>query len=131
MPYCDYVLPLMSIPSILGHGLQEIAELSNQTPYLFPNHVATLRLRRELDKIPGMKVGLAWQGNPKHLSDCDRSIPIRYFEKIMGLENVTIVSLQRGPGERDIDAFKGRYNIIDWPHAKQGLEATGWRRVLH
>ena len=46
----------------------------------------------------GLRVGLCWQGNPKHRRDEYRSVPFDFFKPLLELSNqgVTFYSLQRG-----------------------------------
>ena len=121
IPDCDCVTPIMSLPNFLGHGLDEIADFAKATPYLSPDPGDVASIKAELDDVPGLKVGLVWQGNPTQSTDPDRSIPIAHFEGIMALEGITAVSLQKIHGERGIEPFKSRYRIVDWSHAKDGF----------
>ncbi|MCP4380568.1 MAG: glycosyltransferase family 9 protein, partial [Hyphomicrobiales bacterium] len=108
----------------LGQGIPEIAALGKSVPYLHSDRAETRSLKQALDRIRGLKVGLAWQGNPNQSTDADRSIPIARFEPVLGLEDVTIVSLQIGPGADGIDVFKDSHRVVDWPEAKAGLGNT-------
>ncbi|MCP4385937.1 MAG: tetratricopeptide repeat protein, partial [Hyphomicrobiales bacterium] len=124
IPECDAVAPLMSLPRLLGQGIPEIAALGKSVPYLHSDRAETGSLKQALDRIPGLKVGLAWQGNPNQSTDADRSIPIASFEPLFGVAGVTIVSLQIGPGADGIDVFKDSHRVVDWPEAKAGLGNT-------
>jgi len=41
-----------------------------------------------------LKVGLVWAGNPRHSNDRNRSLKIDDFAEILGVENITFLSLQ-------------------------------------
>ena len=43
-----------------------------------------------------LKVGLVWQGNPKHKNDMNRSVPFSYFSALAQLSDITFYSLQKG-----------------------------------
>jgi len=42
----------------------------------------------------GLKVGVVWQGNPKHENDRQRSLPLALLDSLLGLSGVTFYSLQ-------------------------------------
>ena len=73
LPEFDVQIPLMSLPYRCGTTL---ATVPNQAPYIFPGPARVERWKQELSAIPGMKVGIAWQGNPHHQWDRHRSIPL-------------------------------------------------------
>ena len=58
------------------------------------------RWRDRLSGCPGFRVGIAWQGNPEHSRDRDRSFPLALFERLAGIEGVRLISLQRGAWDR-------------------------------
>ena len=111
----------MSLPYLLGHGLAEIAALARSNPYLWPDPQEVARVKARLDRLPGFKVGINWQGNPRHSNDRERSIAIDRFEGLMALEGVTPVSLQTINRERDIDPYIERFGALDWPEEKAGF----------
>ena len=45
--------------------------------------------RKELADVPGFRVGIAWQGNPEHLNDVNRSIPLSQFQPLAKVPGVT------------------------------------------
>jgi tetratricopeptide (TPR) repeat protein len=53
------------------------------------------------------RIGIAWQGNPDHQADIFRSIPLKHFEVLAGLENVELISLQGGYGLEQIAGWRG------------------------
>ena len=58
-----------------------------------------------------LRVGLAWSGNPGHLNDHNRSLPLRALLRLCGL-GADFVSLQKGPGADD-KALLDQAGIID------------------
>ena len=55
-----------------------------------------------MDKTPGIKVGIAWQGNPQHIGDRWRSVKLSRFAGLATIPNVTLISLQKGQGSEQI-----------------------------
>jgi len=60
-----------------------------------------------------LKVGVFWQGNPKHRWDCFRSFPLSRLAPLAAVPNVKLFSLQKGPGADQLQALGGRFPIID------------------
>ena len=60
----------------------------------------------------GVRVGIGWQGNPLASVDSGRSIPLAQFEPLAGLDQVHLVSLQKGPGVEQIAAFANPNHLI-------------------
>jgi Tfp pilus assembly protein PilF len=52
-----------------------------------------------------LRIGIAWQGNPRFTGDRQRSIPVAQFSRLAQVENVEIISLQRGPGTEQLQAL--------------------------
>ncbi|MGP0068649.1 MAG: hypothetical protein ACLQGP_34245, partial [Isosphaeraceae bacterium] len=82
-------------------------------PYFRADPERVERWRDRLAASTGYKVGIAWQGNPKHSRDRDRSFPLAQFEKLAGLEGVRLISLQRGAGSEQLHAPARRFPVID------------------
>jgi len=61
LPDFDYQTPLLSIPASLG---STSVEEFGGAPYLFPNPEKIASWKRRVDTLDGLRVGLAWQGNP-------------------------------------------------------------------
>ncbi len=101
LPDFDTYLPLMSAPLVLGTTLDTIPLT---IPYVtaLPNNSASA--------IPGtgLKVGLAWSGDPRphdqgaNAADRRRSIPLALLTPILSLPGIAFISLQKGQAERQI-----------------------------
>ena len=85
-------VPLMSLPSRLGLGSQDISG----APYLciYHGNESPTRTRRRL------RVGLVWRGNPGHLNDRRRSTPLELWLPLMRIEGIDWISLQFGADAR-------------------------------
>ena len=44
------------------------------------------------------KIGINWQGNPEHHADVYRSIPLKHFQPLADLKDVSLINLQFGFG---------------------------------
>ena len=79
LPRFDAHIPLMSLPRALGTTLETIP---GAVPYLRPDPVRIARWREELPPCQGLRIGVAWSGNPGHGNDRQRSMPLTQFERL-------------------------------------------------
>ncbi len=98
-PPFDVHAPLLSLPAILGTTL---ATVPADVPYVFAREDLVEDWRRELEQVPGFKVGIVWQGNPSYKADRYRSIPLKEFGALAAVDGVQLVSLQKGHGTEQL-----------------------------
>jgi tetratricopeptide (TPR) repeat protein len=108
-PACDVWAPLLSVPGILGTTLETIPA---QVPYLSADPALVEHWRRELAPVRAFRVGIAWQGSPRHAWDRHRSVPLALFEPLARVEGCVLVSLQQGHGAEQVQALSGRFRIV-------------------
>jgi hypothetical protein len=101
LPAFDLQCPLLTLPLASGTTL---ATIPGGAPYIHGDEAAVATWRARLAPLPGLKVGLAWYGNPRGWMDRHRSIPIAQLAPLGGVGNVTFVSLQKDPPKRDAGA---------------------------
>ncbi len=94
LPSFDVHAALLSLPGILGTTLETVPA---QVPYLSARPDLVAHWHSELGTLTAFKVGLVWQGNPRHRADRYRSIPLRLFEPLARVPGVQLFSLQKGP----------------------------------
>lgn len=97
LPPFDWHVPLLSLPTAFGTTLETIP---NRTPYLHVPEAARQKLADGLIwPSTGLRVGLAWAGNPTYRHDRYRfrSIDLAQFASLFELEDVHFYSLQLGP----------------------------------
>jgi len=102
VPAVDYFCPLLSLPHALGTRVDTIPA---QGPYLAAEPARIARWEERLRTLPGLRVGLAWQGNPKaeeFIWARGRSFPLAALEPLAQLPGVSLVSLQKGPGSEQL-----------------------------
>jgi hypothetical protein len=119
LPAFDVHAPLMSLPHLLGTTLETIPA---EVPYFTADPQAVARWRGELDAAPGINVGIAWAGSPRHPADRWRSIPLAQFGRLANLPGVKLYSLQKGPGSEQL-AGSG-LPIEDWGQRLNDISAT-------
>ena len=110
LPPHDVHIPLLSLPRVLR---TELTNVPCEIPYLRPDHSRVHTWRKELADVPGFKVGIAWQGNPKHLNDANRSIPLRHFQPLADVPDVSLFSLQVGKGAEQLEQLAGKFTVTD------------------
>jgi tetratricopeptide (TPR) repeat protein len=111
LPAADVQAPLLSLPGMLGATDRNVPA---NVPYLFADPALAERWREEIGPPKGLRIGIAWQGNPVFPQDCHRRIPLAAFAPLARVPNVRLVSLQRGFGREQLaDASKRDMEIVD------------------
>jgi len=107
-PDCDFQIPLMSLPATLETRL---CTIPGRLPYLFADESLAQEWRNRIGERTKLKIGISWQGNPKHRFDRHRSFPVHWFRSLALLDGVTLYSLQKGPGSEHLKAV--RFTVTD------------------
>ncbi len=106
-PY-DYYCPMASLPLAFGTELNSIPSFSR---YLH----ADPRLRQEWHaRLPTAKrprVGLVWSGNPQHLNDHNRSVPLRQFLGALP-DSCDYIALQKDARPDDLAALSAHPEVF-------------------
>ena len=87
LPHYDLWVDQMSLPRLLGTRSDTIPRPG---AYLKPDPA---RSRHWVERLQGSKVGFAWAGNPAHMNDMHRSLPLDVAREIA---RPAMVSLQVG-----------------------------------
>jgi len=97
----DYQTALMDLPEILG--VDNIHNIPARCPYLtVGNEEKKLWALRLPEPKDAFKIGIVWAGNPKHMDDHNRSIPIEFLTPIFDIENIQVFSFQVGKGADEL-----------------------------
>ncbi len=108
-PAFDVWMPLMSLPALFGTTVETIpAEL----PYVSIEPALIAHWRRQLAALPGFRVGIVWQGSPRHPWDRHRSAPLTAFAPLAEVPGVCLVSLQKGPGSNQLTDRPGGFPVV-------------------
>lgn len=94
----DYHASLVDVADRTWRGAEKISG----EPYLEVPEALTTYWRRYLEPLPGMRIGICWQGNPGHHADPYRSLPLKMFRPLMEIPNISWISLQHGFGSEQM-----------------------------
>jgi tetratricopeptide (TPR) repeat protein len=110
LPPFGVQIPLLSLPAIFGTTL---ATVPAHFRYLRADSKRVARWGKELASLSGFRIGIAWQGDPKNTKDRQRSILLTQFESLAKIDDVCLVSLQKGPGAGQLLDLAGRFAVRD------------------
>jgi predicted O-methyltransferase YrrM len=99
----------MGIPRVLGTAH---ATIPSDVPYLRADPAKLEKWKGRID-ARGLKVGLAWAGNPLHKRDQYRSVPFERLSPLWGIQGVSYFSLQKQPLASDIEKFPPESAMFD------------------
>jgi tetratricopeptide (TPR) repeat protein len=111
LPAFGAEVPLMSLPRALKTTLQTIPAA---VPYLSADAALVERWRSQLP-TRGSKIGIVWQGNPKYKDDQSRSFPLAQLAPLAQIENVQLISLQKGYGTEQLAAVRDAFPVVELP----------------
>jgi tetratricopeptide (TPR) repeat protein len=113
LPAFDLHCPICNLPLAFGTRLDTIPSALPYLPAPAPTRVQFWEQRLEDQLGPARKprVGLAWSGNPGHLNDHNRSLPLRALLRVFGLD-ASFISLQKDP-RADDKVLLDRAGMID------------------
>jgi len=109
--------PMMSLPFIFKTTL---ATIPGKVPYLTMPTNQTSAWATRLAQHHGLKVGLAWAGNPAKSNDSLRSIGFGLLAPLLAIPGICFVSLQKGTASQPPESVK----LLDWMPQCQDLIDT-------
>jgi Tfp pilus assembly protein PilF len=109
-PPCELQAPLLSLPHIMGTRPETVLA---EIPYLAADPVLVDQWRKVLVGLPGLRVGICWQGNPAARGAAARAIRLADFAPLAAVPGVTLISLQRGDGLEQLQGLEGRFPLVD------------------
>jgi tetratricopeptide (TPR) repeat protein len=104
--------PLLSLARALGITLETLPT----GPYLSAEAGLVSGWRERLSELPGLRVGLAWAGNPDYATDLHRSLPGDVLRALVGTAGVSFISLQKGgaPWTKVSPELRAALGLVDW-----------------
>jgi tetratricopeptide (TPR) repeat protein len=110
LPAFDMYCPITSLPLAFGTKLDTIP---TETAYLPAPAASRLQIWEDrLGPHDRLRVGLVWSGNPKHVNDHNRSLPLSALVQLLDLD-ATFVSLQKDLKPEDKVTLLAQTNIVD------------------
>lgn len=109
LPAFDLHCPISSLPLAFKTRLDTIPS----GPYLpAPPNSLVQAWENRLGPRTRLRVGLVWSGDPFHVNDETRSIPLRMLSRILDVD-ASFVSLQKVPRPHDAAVLRERSDIVD------------------
>jgi tetratricopeptide (TPR) repeat protein len=112
LPPFDLVCPLLSLPERFGTTVERVPR---SVPYLAAESDRVARWRERLGleggRPEGIKVGIAWQGNPGSQAELGRSVPLAHFLPLGRMTGVRLISLQKHHGLGDLAGLPFGSNV--------------------
>jgi FkbM family methyltransferase len=109
-PECDAWVPMLSVP--FRQGEFQLEDVPSEESYLTADPELIEQWKERLDAFPGMKISVAWQGNPNNATDEMRSFPLESFAPLDRIHGVTLINLQKGRGEAQIAQCGNQLTLI-------------------
>ncbi|WP_144152942.1 tetratricopeptide repeat protein [Paraburkholderia sp. BCC1885] len=103
LPPFDLYCPLLSVPLAVHTDLSSIP---CDVPYLQADPALVAKWQTRLGEQTRPRIGLVWSGNPKHLNDRNRSIPLTSLLPLM-TDRFEWISLQKVVRDEDQDTLAG------------------------
>lgn len=111
LPPFDRHAPMASLPFRLGLNLEAIGGCR---PYLAAEPSKRVKWRARLDAAGrGRKVGVAWAGNPQHVRDKRRSLPLPALARVFERSDIIFVNLQKDARPGDGAILARHENVLD------------------
>ena len=110
LPGYDCHAPLLSLPL---HFATTPDTIPAAVPYLRAEAAQVHVWRDRLAPLPGLRVGVAWRGNPIHKNDRNRSMAPALFSGFLDLDSIAVVSLQKDGNADEIAALGARGPFLD------------------
>ncbi|MDN5002958.1 tetratricopeptide repeat protein [Bradyrhizobium sp. GCM10027634] len=111
LPAFDLHCPISSLPLAFKTRLDTIPA---DMPYLPPPPDSLVQAwENRLGPRTRLRVGLVWSGDPSHVNDETRSIPLRTLSRIILDVDATFISLQKVPRPHDAAVLRERSDIVD------------------
>ena len=108
IPPFDVHCPIMSLPLAFKTTLETIPA---KVPYLTVSENVIGKWRAKLTGTE-IKVGIVWAGNPNHVQDVDRSIPLKNLLPALGVNGIKYFSLQKDLRDGDKEILDANSQIV-------------------
>ncbi len=104
LPPFDVHIPLMSLPALFETTL---ATIPTSVPYLTADPTRVEHWRQHIAAAAPtgseINIGIVWQGNPNHVRDRTRSVPLEHFGALARVPRANLLSLQVGAASAQLE----------------------------
>jgi tetratricopeptide (TPR) repeat protein len=104
LPPFDVHCPMGSLPLALGTA---VATIPVAIPYLAASDARSAVWRSRLAALAPPRVALVWAGRAAHPNDRNRSLALAQLKPLLGLDQVSFISLQRDMSDADAATLAG------------------------
>jgi tetratricopeptide (TPR) repeat protein len=122
----DLECPLMSLPAVFGTTIETVPwtgaylgadeEMAHEKRKQFPSVRA--------DGRPGLRVGIAWAGNPKYKADAARSMRLGTLVPLLRAVDANWISLQKGEATEQLTSLPEDVLVVDGSSGDRDLAET-------
>jgi tetratricopeptide (TPR) repeat protein len=99
LPPFDIQVPLLGLPRLFETTADTIP---GDVPYLTPDAAAVEKWRAVMGPSDDHRVGIVWQGNPRHRGDRLRSPGLKSLRSLFDTPGIDFYSLQKDDGARQL-----------------------------
>jgi hypothetical protein len=118
----DRECPLMSLPAVFGTTVETVPWVG---AYLGTEvELAREKWNRFASDRPGMRVGLAWAGNPRYKADAARSMRLKTLVPLLRAVDANWISLQKGEAAEQVAKLPDDVRVLDGSSGERDLTET-------
>ncbi|MDE3188779.1 MAG: tetratricopeptide repeat protein [Acidobacteriota bacterium] len=121
-PAFDLECPLMSLPAVFGTTVETVSWTG---AYLGADPALAEERRAQLEGIgAGLRVGVAWAGNPRYKADRQRSTTLQTLLPLLRAHDVRWISLQKGEAAEQLAGLPCDVMVRDGSSRERDLAET-------
>jgi tetratricopeptide (TPR) repeat protein len=109
-PPCDLQIPMMSLPFAFATRVETIPVVER---YVRVADERRAWANAALGPRTKARIGIAWAGNPQHVRDRFRSMPLSTLAPLLALEGVEWIALQKGEAARELASLPPSLGVRD------------------
>jgi len=118
----DLECPLMSLPAVFGTTVETVPWPG---AYLGAEPEATAAKWKQFpSEGRGLRIGLAWAGNPRYKSDIQRSMKLAPLMPLLETPGFTWISLQKGKAAEQLAGLPSGIRVLDGSSRDRDLAET-------
>jgi hypothetical protein len=122
VPPFDLHCALSGLPLAFNTRIDTIPAAQSYLPHM--SEAERQRWQDRLGVHDRLRVGLVWSGNPRHVNDHNRSIPLKVLTRLVEAHDAQFLSLQKDAKPADQAVLAERRDITDLTSSLPDLSAT-------